>query len=169
MSAELPLGTPEPFGFEALKARAREMAAKPYAPPAIPDRDVLQAIDYDAHGKLKFKPDHALWADGPSAFPVTFFHLGRYFQKPVRMHVVEGGQAREIVYDPAAFEMPADSRRGACRRIRALRVFASRSAAAVRSTGAATTGSPSSAPRISGRSANSTSTASRPGGSPSIR
>ncbi|MFH6781197.1 MULTISPECIES: glucan biosynthesis protein [Methylobacterium] len=108
-SAELPLGKPEAFSFDSLKARAREMAARPYAAPAIPDRDVLQAIDYDAHGKLKFKPDHALWAEGPSAFPVTFFHLGRYFQKPVRMHVVEGGQAREIIYDPAAFEMPADS------------------------------------------------------------
>ena len=42
-------------------------------------------------------------------WPVTFFHLGRYFQKPVRMHVVEGGKAREIVYDESYFEMPADS------------------------------------------------------------
>ena len=46
---------------------------------------------------------------GPSEFPVTFFHLGRYFQKPVRMHVVENGQAREIIYDNAYFDMPADS------------------------------------------------------------
>ena len=78
------------------------------APPS-PSPEILQQIDYDAHGKIKFKTDLALWADGPSEFPVTFFHLGRFFQKPVRMHVVEGGQAREIVYDAAYFDMPADS------------------------------------------------------------
>ncbi|MDE2018229.1 MAG: glucan biosynthesis protein D, partial [Hyphomicrobiales bacterium] len=42
-------------------------------------------------------------------YPATFFHLGTYFRKPVRMHVVEGGAAREILYDPAYFDMPADS------------------------------------------------------------
>ncbi len=108
-AADLPLGERVPFDFAALKNRARDLARTPYAPPAVPDRDVLQAIDYEAHGKLKYKPDHALWADGPGAFPVTFFHLGRYFQKPVRMHVVTDGEAREIIYDPAAFEMPVDS------------------------------------------------------------
>ncbi len=105
----LRLGEAESFGFDALKQRAREMAAKPYQAPPSPRPDVLERIDYDAHGKIRFKPEMALWAEGPSAWPVTFFHLGRYFQKPVRMHVVEGGRAREIVYDESYFEMPADS------------------------------------------------------------
>lgn len=99
----------EPFSFDALKARVREMAARPYAAPPTPLPEVLQRIDYDAHGKIRFRTDRALWADGPGRYPVTFFHLGRYFQKPVRMHVVEGGTAREIVYDAADFDMPADS------------------------------------------------------------
>jgi periplasmic glucans biosynthesis protein len=50
-----------------------------------------------------------LFGNGPGLFPVTFFHLGQYFQKSVRMHVVEGGQAREIVYEPTYFDMPAGS------------------------------------------------------------
>jgi glucans biosynthesis protein len=70
---------------------------------------VLTRIDYDAHGKIRFKTENALWADGPGAYPVTFFHLGRFFQKPVHMHVVEGGRAREILYDDSYFDMPADS------------------------------------------------------------
>src|SRR5690606_13290593 len=74
-----------------------------------PSAQVLERIDYDAHGKIRCKPEMALWAKGPSPWPVTFFHLGRFFQKPVRMHVVEGGKAREIVYDASYFEMPADS------------------------------------------------------------
>ena len=85
------------------------MARSPYVAPPRPSPEVLYQIDYDAHGKIRFKPDLALWANGPSEFPVTFFHLGRFFQKPVRMHVVEGGQAREIIYDSDYFDMPADS------------------------------------------------------------
>jgi periplasmic glucans biosynthesis protein len=105
----LKLGAATPFRFETLKERARDLARSPYAAPARPAPEILTSIDYDAHGRIAFKTDLALWADGPSAFPVTFFHLGRFFQTPVRMHVVEGGSAREIVYDSAYFDMPADS------------------------------------------------------------
>jgi glucans biosynthesis protein len=109
----LNLAAPQPFSFDALKKQAKEMAASPYVEPPRPASDILERIDYDAHGKIRFKPEFALWASGPSPWPVTFFHLGRYFQKPVRMHVVDtqGGrqQAREIVYDERYFDMPADS------------------------------------------------------------
>lgn len=105
----LSFGAPTPFSFERLKERARILRNTPYAPPSRPAPEVLDQIDYDAHGKIRFKADFALWANGPSRYPVTFFHLGRYFQKPVRMHVVEGGEAREVVYDDAYFDMPADS------------------------------------------------------------
>jgi glucans biosynthesis protein len=109
----LKFGASQPFSFDALKARAREMAGKPYVAPPRPRPEVLERIDYDAHGKIRFRPEFALWANGPSQFPVTFFHLGRYFQKSVRMHVVEGeagrSTAREIVYDERYFDMPKDS------------------------------------------------------------
>jgi periplasmic glucans biosynthesis protein len=107
--AALRFGPASPLSFDALKQRARDLARAPYIPPTRPAPEVLQQIDYDAHGKIRFKTDLALWANGPSAFPVTFFHLGRYFQLPVRMHVVEGGEAREILYDSRYFDMPADS------------------------------------------------------------
>ena len=105
----LKMGAAQAFSFEALQKRTREMAAKPYAAPPRSPADILNRIDYEAHGKIRFKPEMALFADGPGAFPVTFFHLGQYFQKPVRMHVVEADKAREILYDVDLFEMPADS------------------------------------------------------------
>ena len=113
-AAGLQYGQPAPFSFESLKAEVRRMAGASYGAPKTANPDILQRIDYDAHGKIKFRTDLALWADGPSPFPVTFFHLGRYFQKPVRMHVVERGPggsetAREIRYEVDYFEMPADS------------------------------------------------------------
>ncbi|TDR93749.1 glucan biosynthesis protein [Enterovirga rhinocerotis] len=107
--AGLVYGPAAPFSFDRLKEDVRRMARSAYAAPQPSEPDVLFRIDYDEHGKIKYKTDLALWANGPSAFPVTFFHLGRFFQKPVRMHVVQGGQAKEILYDEAYFDMPADS------------------------------------------------------------
>jgi glucans biosynthesis protein len=105
----LQLGAPFAFSFDSLKDMARRMAGEPYAGPAHPAPDILRKIDYEAWGKIAFDADHALFANGPGRFPVTFFHLGMFFQKSVDMHVVDGGQAREIIYDQSYFAMPADS------------------------------------------------------------
>ncbi|MGI8570407.1 MAG: glucan biosynthesis protein [Methylocella sp.] len=103
------LGPAVPFSFDTLKAMARRMAREPYAGPARPSPDIVAKINYEAWGKIKFDMDHALFADGPGRFPVSFFHLGMYFHKAVEMHVVDAGGARQIIYDQSYFEMPADS------------------------------------------------------------
>ncbi len=112
-ASQLALSAPRPFTFDLLTEEAQALAAAPYAGSGSLPRDVLERIDYEQHGKIKFATDAALFAKGPGAFPVTFFHLGRFFQFPVQMHVLErnGGDifSREIVYDPAIFDMPADS------------------------------------------------------------
>jgi periplasmic glucans biosynthesis protein len=105
----LQFGPPKPFSFDALIERARSKAAVPYTEPYRPAPDVVKRIDYEVHGKIKFKPENALFADGPGVYPVTFFHLGQFFQKSVKMHSLEAGQAREILYSPNYFDMPADS------------------------------------------------------------
>ena len=103
------LGPAVPFSFDSLKAMAQRMAGEPYAGPARPSPDIVAKINYEAWGKIKFDMDHALFADGPGRFPVSFFHLGMFFQKAVEMHVVDAGSARQIIYDQSYFEMPADS------------------------------------------------------------
>jgi periplasmic glucans biosynthesis protein len=100
---------PHPFSFDFLKKTAERMAQQPYVGPAHPSPEIVSRIDYEAWGKIKFKTDRALFAEGPGRFPVSFFHLGMFFQKAVEMHVVNGGQSREIIYDPAMFDMPEDS------------------------------------------------------------
>ncbi|MEH3086838.1 MAG: glucan biosynthesis protein D [Xylophilus ampelinus] len=109
----LKLGTPSPFSFDRLVAEARALAGTPFRADTSLPAAVLDRIDYEAHGKIKFDTASALFADGPGAFPVTFFHLGRFFQTPVHMHVLAGADAdrfaREILYDPAYFGMPEDS------------------------------------------------------------
>jgi len=102
------------FSFDALVERARTLAEDGYQPPYRPLPEVVSRINYEQHGKLKFKPERALFSGrpgtaGPAGYPLEFFHLGEFFPKRVKMHVVEGGNATEIPYDPAIFEMPADS------------------------------------------------------------
>lgn len=102
----LTFGPPAPFSFEELQALARRTAAAPYAPPPAPS-EILTELDYQAWGAIRFDTDRALFKDGP--LPVTFFHLGQYFPHPVQIHAVENGRAREVIYDPSYFHMPADS------------------------------------------------------------
>jgi glucans biosynthesis protein len=103
------LGEPAPFSAAALKERAAALAAAPYAPPPRPAPEIVGRIDYATHGKIRYRTDRALFADGPGRWPVTFFHLGQFFQKPVRYFAVAAGAAREVIYETALFDMPEDS------------------------------------------------------------
>jgi glucans biosynthesis protein len=109
----LKLGPPAAFSFELLAKEAQARAARPYEPPPSLPEKITTRIDYDAHGKIHFNTDYALFRDGPGAYPVTFFALGRYFPIGVSMFVLSGSgaqvSARRIQYDPDYFSMPADS------------------------------------------------------------
>ena len=104
----LRFGMPQPFSFDWLVTHAKELAQRSYVPPPRPAAEVVQQIDYDAHGKLRFDPEYALWGDGGSAYPITFMHLGRHFPTSVQMFAVENGQAREILYSRHYFRIDPD-------------------------------------------------------------
>ncbi|MEY4582750.1 MAG: hypothetical protein RL701_7453, partial [Pseudomonadota bacterium] len=106
----LRFGQPFAFSFDGLIERARKLGAEPYKAPYKPAPDVVSRIDYEVHGRIKWRSECALFADGaPTTYPVTFFHLGQFFPKSIKMHELRGGQAREILYSPDDFQMPADS------------------------------------------------------------
>ncbi|WP_294538917.1 glucan biosynthesis protein D [uncultured Rhodoblastus sp.] len=105
----LKYGPVAPFSFDALKAEAKKLVGQPFEPRVSADKELIEKLDYDVWGKIHYKPDFALYAEGPERFPVEFYHLGLFFKKPVRMFRVDGSQSREILYDPSYFDMPADS------------------------------------------------------------
>jgi periplasmic glucans biosynthesis protein len=105
----LEFGPERPFSFAALIERARELADQPYREPRSPGADVVTEIDYDQHGQIRHRPELALWADGPGAFPATFFHLGKWFRQPVHLYTLAGGRAREIRYRRDYFSIPPDN------------------------------------------------------------
>ena len=91
-TVDIATGPAEPFSFDRLRETAKRLAGEPYAPATLPAADlaVLEAIDYDRHNQIGFRPERTLWADHGGAAKVRFFHPGRYFKEPVEISVVEG-------------------------------------------------------------------------------
>ncbi|WP_422366560.1 glucan biosynthesis protein [Pelagibius sp.] len=102
----LRLGPARRFDWAWLIEYAQALAAQPYQEPPRPAPELVEQIDYDAHGKLRLKPEYALWGREGSVYPITFVHLGRYFPKSIRMHKVEDGQAQEVLYETDYFTVP---------------------------------------------------------------
>ena len=97
-------GKPEAFSYASLKGLARSMALGPYEEHFKPLPPALQHLTWDQWESITFKPDRALWYGDDLCYRIRFDHLGYTFSKPVRMHLVEGGQAREILFDPTMFD-----------------------------------------------------------------
>ena len=98
------LGKPEPFSYADLKGLARSMATAPYAQSYKPLPTALQHLSWDQWESIVCRPDRALWYGEDTFFRIRFDHLGFSFSKPVRLYVVENGQAREILFDPTMFD-----------------------------------------------------------------
>ena len=100
----LTLGQPQRFDFAWLKGQARSLAAAPYRPPQHKLPAPIAALDWDQYQSIRFRPEHALWADAKLRFQVELFHLGLFFKRPVQMFEVVDGRARQLAYDPAMFD-----------------------------------------------------------------
>jgi glucans biosynthesis protein len=97
--------SPQVFDYAWLKGRARELAGAPYIAPDVSLPPALTGLDYTRFQALRFKADHSLWADAGLPFQLQFFHRGYTYRERVRIYEVVDGQAREVEYDPAAFDL----------------------------------------------------------------
>lgn len=103
------LGGPSvPFSYDTLRSWSQMIAASPFQPAHVARPDLLERINYDAYQQLRYRPDKSLRLDRDQRFPVQLFHLGHYFREPVRIFIVEGSEAREVLYTPELFDSPAD-------------------------------------------------------------
>lgn len=102
------LGDPMAFSFDALQARASELAQTAYVPTTIPSPEILDRIDYDQYQRIRYRADKSIQLEADGSVPCQLFHLGKYAHDPVRMHVVEKGTSREVLYNDSLFEIPPD-------------------------------------------------------------
>lgn len=98
-------GRPEgkPFSREWLREEARRLSRQPFQAPDETLPDWIAGLDWDAYQSIRFKPDHALWADGKLPFQARLFHLGLFFKHPVILYEVVHGVAEPIHYSKDLF------------------------------------------------------------------
>lgn len=99
-------GEPRDFSFDWLKAEAQRLSKEPYHDAPIEDRNLLDQIDYTQHGRIRYKRDSVLWIGAREQFAITFFHVGKFFPRPVTINLVEDGKAREVIAAREAFDIP---------------------------------------------------------------
>jgi len=98
----LEMGPAEPFDFQQLKSLARSLAALPHVEPPLTHEGFVRNLDVHRHNRIRFKPEYALWQD--SLFPMRLHHRGHWFPYFVKIHVVQGGEARQLLFTPDAFD-----------------------------------------------------------------
>lgn len=101
------LGPAAPFSFDILAERAATNARVPWQPTPLVAPDILDRIDYDVYQEIRFRPEMSLMLDKGRTLPVQLFHLGKFSSDVVKVHLVEGGTAQEVLYNASLFDTPA--------------------------------------------------------------
>lgn len=96
-------GAPEPFRPAMVRERAQALSAAPFVPADQTAPDSLAGLDYDQYRDIRFRPESAIWEGTETPFSLQTFHLGFGYREPVAIRVVEGGQARKLIFDPSMF------------------------------------------------------------------
>lgn len=93
----------EAFDFGALKARAKELAAKPHVAPKRDAPEWLQKLTYDQHRIIEFDQARTLWREENLPFQMQFFHPGWFFNQSVQINQVVGGKSEPVKFDKDFF------------------------------------------------------------------
>jgi glucans biosynthesis protein len=96
------------FDFDDVDRMARELASRPQPKANFALPKALKDLSYDQTRDIRFNPDHAMWRADKLPFEIQFFHLGGFFEQPVRVHEIVGSTVREIKFDPASFNYGAN-------------------------------------------------------------
>lgn len=96
-------GDTQPFSYSWLKGHARALAREDWQSAKGDLPRALTSLSWDDYQAIRFRPEKALWRGEDSTFRIQLFHLGLYFESPVRIHEVRDGRARELSYQPEYF------------------------------------------------------------------
>ena len=83
------------FAMDEVIQRAAKLAASPYQePPKVTDK--LLGLSYDAWRDIRFRPEKSLWRGEGLPFELQFFHPGFYYDRTVRINIVENGKVSAL-------------------------------------------------------------------------
>ncbi len=102
-AGKVKLGAKKPFSKEGLLDYARKKAASGYVVPTKTLQDWID-LSYDEYRGINFNPESALWKDEKKPFETEFFAPGSYFPSPVKIFVVEDGEAQNVLFSKDTFQ-----------------------------------------------------------------
>ncbi|MES2832953.1 MAG: glucan biosynthesis protein G [Pseudomonadota bacterium] len=97
------------FDFNDVASRAKKIAAAPYVKPPKNISNAIANLNYDQHRDIRFDPTKSQWREQKLPFEMAYFHQGRGFDTPVRIHEIVGKSVKEIKFDPASFSYGANT------------------------------------------------------------
>lgn len=93
------------FDLANVARMARQLAAKPYQPPAVVP-GFLTGLDYQQYQRIRFKPSDSLWRQTGTHFQVMLIAPGEYFTHPVQIDVVNGNGVHPVPFHKDWFTWP---------------------------------------------------------------
>ncbi|HEX2556007.1 MAG TPA: glucan biosynthesis protein G [Microvirga sp.] len=95
---------PNPFRYEDVVRRARDIAAAPHDAGVPPLPEPFNRLDFDAYRDIRFRPDRALLGSAGGPFRMQLFHLGFLYQRPVTVNVIRDGVPTPVPYQRELFD-----------------------------------------------------------------
>ncbi|MFC4174749.1 glucan biosynthesis protein [Microvirga sp. GCM10011540] len=94
---------PNPFRYEDVVSRARELSRAPYEAPPAQLPEPLNALSFDDYRDIRFNPDRALLGSAGGPFRMQLFHLGFLYRRPVTVNVLRDGVPTPVPYQRELF------------------------------------------------------------------
>jgi glucans biosynthesis protein len=83
---------------------ARQLARRPFMPPATDLPDSLRNLTFEQYQQIHISRKDRVWEGEGRGFVIEPLHRGFVYQNPVTLYVVEDGTIRRLAYDASRFE-----------------------------------------------------------------
>jgi glucans biosynthesis protein len=92
------------FTLDDVAAQAERLAKESFQEPKGQVPDWLLKINYDQWRDIRFRPEHALWRNRHLPFQVQFFHPGLYYNRVVKVNLVDAKGVHPLPFSPTQFD-----------------------------------------------------------------
>lgn len=98
------------FGYRTVFKVAQKLSLQPYKPMIkLPPRLRPPNLSYSTYQDIRFRPGRRIWLHSGRNFNVMLMPEGLYYDRPIRIHLVEKGHVRDLKFHRNWFTYPSSS------------------------------------------------------------